>query len=161
MVDQIRPSGWKSLYSCVVNAADDLENRVKQLAQGGRSHVSRQKFAKQYGASAGDLAAVKRFAKKHGLAVVQEDAVRRSVVLSGSVSQFNAAFGVDLQRFVYDGGSYRGRTGAVRLPRELNGIVEGVLGLDNRPQAEPHFRPVSRTAMSIRRQHRVPLIQTK
>src|SRR5277367_708058 len=62
-------------------AADDLENRVKQLAQGGRSHVSRQKFAKQYGASAGDLAAVKRFAKKHGLAVVQEDAVRRSVVL--------------------------------------------------------------------------------
>jgi kumamolisin len=121
-------------------AADDLENRVKQLAQGGRSHVSRQKFAKQYGASAGDLAAVKRFAKKHGLAVVQEDAVRRSVVLSGSVSQFNAAFGVDLQRFVYDGGSYRGRTGAVRLPRELNGIVEGVFGLDNRPQAEPHFR---------------------
>jgi kumamolisin len=26
------------------------------------------------------------------------------------------------------------------LPSELNGIVEGVFGLDNRPQAKPHFR---------------------
>jgi len=37
-------------------------------------------------------------------------------------------------------GEYRGRTGAVRMPAELKGIVEGVFGLDNRPQAKPHFR---------------------
>jgi kumamolisin len=56
------------------------------------------------------------------------------------VAQFNAAFGVDLQRFEYEGGSYRGRVGAVQLPDELQGVVEAVLGLDDRPAAKPHFR---------------------
>ena len=77
---------------------------------------------------------------KHGLAVVQEHAGRRTVVLSGTVAQFNAAFGVDLQRFEHPGGSYRGRVGNVQLPDELAGRVEAVLGLDNRPVAKPHFR---------------------
>ncbi len=122
------------------SGADDLTKKVKDLAGGGRSHVSREEFAKRYGAAAADFAAVKKFAEKHGLAVVQEDAARRTVVLSGNVAQFNQAFGVDLQRFEYDGGSYRGRTGAVHLPRELKNVVEGVLGLDNREQAKPHFR---------------------
>ena len=65
---------------------------------------------------------------------------RRTVVLSGTVAQFNAAFGVDLQRFEHPGGSYRGRTGNVHLPDELAGRVEAVLGLDDRPVAKPHFR---------------------
>ena len=121
-------------------AADDLQKKVKELNRGGRSHISRDEFAKTYGAAPADFAAVKKFAEKHRLAVVQEDAARRSVVLSGTVAHFNDAFGVDLQQFEYEGGSYRGRTGAVQLPAELKGIVEGVFGLDNRPQAKPHFR---------------------
>ena len=99
------------------SAADDLQNKVKELVRGGRSHISREEFAKRYGTAPADLAAVKKFAEKHGLAVVQEDASRRSVVLSGSVAQFNEAFGVDLQQFEYEGGSYRGRTGAVQFRR--------------------------------------------
>jgi len=122
------------------SAADDLQKKVKELVAGGRSRISREEFAKRYGAAAADLTAVKKFAEKHGLAIVQEDASRRTVVLSGSVAQFNQAFGVDLQQFEYEGGSYRGRTGAVQLPPELNDVVEGVFGLDNRPQAKPHFR---------------------
>jgi len=61
-------------------------------------------------------------------------------VLSGTVAQFNDAFGVDLQQFEHAAGSYRGRTGAIHLPDELHGVVTAVLGLDNRPQARPHFR---------------------
>ena len=122
------------------SAADDLQNKVKELVRGGRAHISREEFARRHGAAAADLAAVKKFADKHGLAVVQQDAPRRSVVLSGSVAQFNQAFGVDLEQFEYEGGSYRGRTGALHLPPELNGVVDGVFGLDNRPQARPHFR---------------------
>ncbi len=61
-------------------------------------------------------------------------------MLSGTVAQFNDAFGVDLQQFEHPGGSYRGRTGAIHLPDELHGVVTAVLGLDNRPQARPHFR---------------------
>jgi kumamolisin len=97
-------------------------------------------LAKEFGASPADMAAVTNFAKKHDLAVVQEDAARRAVVLSGTVAQFNKAFGVDLQQYEFEGGSYRGRTGPIELPSDLNGIVDAVLGLDNRPQARPHFR---------------------
>jgi kumamolisin len=32
------------------------------------------------------------------------------------------------------------REGAIHLPASLTGLVEAVLGLDNRPQAQPHFR---------------------
>jgi len=119
-----------------------LTERVKKLARredvGG--HLSRAQFDQQFGADGADIAAVRKFAEAHGLAVVQEHAGRRTVVLSGTVAQFNAAFGVDLQRFEYEGGSYRGRVGAVQLPDELQGVVEAVLGLDDRPAAKPHFR---------------------
>ena len=119
-----------------------LTEHVQKLARrenaGGR--LTREQFDQQFGAEANDIAAVKKFAQAHGLAVVQEHPGRRTVVLSGTVAQFNAAFGVDLQRFAYAGGSYRGRVGAVQLPDELKDVVEAVLGLDNRPAAKPHFR---------------------
>jgi kumamolisin len=123
-------------------ASDKLKERMSKLAAGDKSagHVTREEFAAEYGADPADIAAVKTFANTHGLAVVQEHAGRRTVILSGTVAQFNAAFDVDLQQFEHDGGSYRGRTGPVHLPDELKGIVEGVLGLDNRPAARPHFR---------------------
>jgi kumamolisin len=62
------------------------------------------------------------------------------MVLSGTVAQFNQAFAVDLRRFQHPGGAYRGRIGPIQLPEELTGVVEAVLGLDNRPQARTQFR---------------------
>src|SRR3984957_10616775 len=122
--------------------ANGLKERVQKLAirSGTGGAMSRTDFDRQFGATSADLAAVKTFAGANGLAVVQEHAGRRTVVLSGTVAQFNAAFGVDLQRFEHSGGSYRGRVGSVALPAELQGVVEAVLGLDNRPAAKPHFR---------------------
>jgi kumamolisin len=122
--------------------SDALKGRVAKLATGERAdrHLSREEFAQQFGADPADIAAVRKFASAHGLAVVEEDAARRTVVLSGTVTQFNNAFGVNLETFEHPGGTYRGRTGAVHLPDELHGAVTAVLGLDNRPQAQPRFR---------------------
>lgn len=119
-----------------------LKEHLSRLARGDRSGgpLSRAAFAAAHGASAADLAAVKAFAHTHGLSVVQEHAARRTIVLSGTVAQFNQAFGVELKRYQYPGGTYRGREGAIQIPEELDAIVEAVLGLDNRPQARPHFR---------------------
>jgi kumamolisin len=47
---------------------------------------------------------------------------------------------VDLGRYEAAGISYRGREGPVHLPADLVSIVEGIFGLDNRPQARPFFR---------------------
>jgi kumamolisin len=119
-----------------------LTERVGKLAAGDRSqrHLTREEYARQFAADPADIAAVEQFANTHGLTVAQKDPVRRTVVLSGTVAQFNDAFGVDLQQFEHAGGSYRGRTGPIHLPDELNGVVTTVMGLDNRPQAHPHFR---------------------
>ena len=105
-----------------------------------RQYLSRDAYAETHGADPADLAKVAAFAQTHGLQVVEESVPRRSVILSGTVAAFNAAFTVSLEQFDHEGGSYRGRTGPVTVPADLDGIVVGVFGLDNRPQAKPHFQ---------------------
>jgi kumamolisin len=123
-------------------ARQDLATRVSAMASGRAPGplLSRDEFAKRHGADAADIAAVRAFAAAHGLAVEQEDVARRTVVLSGTVAQFNAAFGVQLRQMSHAKGSYRGRTGPILLPADLVDIVEAVLGLDSRPQASPQCR---------------------
>jgi len=134
-------------------AGDEFRGRVAELASGGAAKpcLSREEFAQRHGADAADLAAVRAFAVSCGLTVVQEHAARRTVMLSGTVAQFNAAFRVQLQQMQHDTCSYRGRTGSIELPSALDGVVEAVLGLDSRPQATAHFRlrPGASTANSF------------
>ena len=134
-------------------AGDEFRARVAELATGGagRPCLSREEFAQRHGADPADLAAVRAFAVSGGLTVVQEHAARRTVVLSGTVAQFNAAFQVQLQQMQHDSCSYRGRTGSIALPSALDGVVEAVLGLDSRPQASAHFRirPAASAATSF------------
>jgi kumamolisin len=124
------------------HARRTLQARVAQLASGSRTvgYLSREEFAEKYSANAADLDAVRKFAARNGLSIVHEHPARRTVVLSGTAEQFSDAFSVTLQQFSHPEGTYRGRIGAIQLPHELDGIVEAVLGLDNRPQAKPHFR---------------------
>jgi kumamolisin len=113
--------------------------------------LSREAFAKRFGASAADVAKTEAFAKQHGLKVVRTDAAARSVVLSGSIAQFSQAFAVKLERFQHESiGEFRGRSGPVNVPDDMKDAVTAVLGLDSRPQARPHFRfrPPIRPAVS-------------
>jgi kumamolisin len=103
--------------------------------------LSREAFAKEFGAAAEDIAKVKTFAAQSGLTVVREDPAARTVVLGGTIAQFQTAFDVELHHYEHHSiGQYRGRTGTISVPDDLSGIVTAVLGLDNRPQARPHFR---------------------
>jgi kumamolisin len=123
-------------------ACEEFNGRVAALASGRAAGpcMSREEFAQRHAAQPADLAAVRAFAVSGGLTVVQEHAARRTVVLQGTVAQFNAAFQVQLQQMQHDSCSYRGRTGSIALPSALDGVVEAVLGLDSRPQASAHFR---------------------
>ena len=123
-------------------AAQALKSRAATLASGDRKTpcMTRDEFARAHGAEPADFAAVRAFAVSHGLAVLEEHAARRTMVLSGTVARFSAAFSVQLHDMSHAGRRYRGRTGDIQVPTNLSGIVEAVLGLDNRPQAKPHFR---------------------
>jgi kumamolisin len=105
-----------------------------------RKYLTREQFARLYGASAGDLKKVQSFAKQYGLQIVNENRASRTVKLTGTVQAFNAAFGVELRHYQHASGTYRGRTGEITIPATLETVVQGVFGLDDRPQAKPHFR---------------------
>jgi kumamolisin len=86
--------------------------------------MSREEFANLYGVAPDDLKKVTDFAKIAGLTVVETSAARRTAVLSGTVGQMNAAFGVNLGRYKTADQEYRGRKGFIHVPVELANIVE-------------------------------------
>ena len=136
--------GEKFHVSVVVRPRDgkSVQEWAARLHHRNAKHqpLSRNAFAKSHGASAADIEAVEQFAQAHHLTVENSDAARRTVILSGTVAAFEAAFSVQLHHYEHASGQYRGREGAVMLPRELLESVQAVLGLDNRPQARAHFR---------------------
>jgi kumamolisin len=107
---------------------DELEAR---LSQPGAAPLSREEYAASYAAEPADVAKVEAFARQHSLQVVESSAARRTVRLAGTAADISSAFGVQL---VQDG-QFRGYTGEVQIPAELQGIVESVFGLDNHPVA--------------------------
>ena len=119
------------------NALPSAQDMLK-LSSAPLKQLTHKQYEERYGADAGDLALVRKFAEENNLSVVRESAPRRSVILSGTVADFNRAFGVSLKIYAYPAGTYRGRTGPVRIPAELAAVVEGVFGLDNRPVAKRH-----------------------
>jgi kumamolisin len=107
-----------------------------------RHYLSHETYTGAHGADPADVAKVEAFAKEHGLSVVESSLPRRSVVLSGTAAQLNAAFGTNLQMFEHPEGRFRGRSGGLTVPGDVADIIEGVFGLDNRPVAKPHFQRI-------------------
>jgi kumamolisin len=130
----------------------DLDATVNKIASQGladRRYLTRAELAAQAGADPADAAKVDSFAHDHALTVTETDLARRTIKLSGRIADLSAAFGVKLQRYKAGAVSYRGRTGTISIPAELNGIIERVLGLDDRPTVQPHYR-VLKTARNSR-----------
>ena len=103
-------------------------------------HLSHQEFLDIYGANQQDLLKIEEFAHEYNLTIVEVSLAKRTVMLVGTVASFAKAFQVELKRYEQSGKSYRGRIGPIQIPAELSSIVKAVMGLDNRPQARPHFR---------------------
>jgi kumamolisin len=123
------------------------EEFKRSLATPGFKQMSRADYEKRHGADAADLERIKKFAQEFGLKVHENgtELVRRTVMVSGTVSNLERAFRVELKEYSHPKGNFRGRVGAISVPAEYADVITGVFGLDNRPQAEPHFRRLSST----------------
>jgi kumamolisin len=108
----------------------------------GEERLTRAQFNDNHAADPAAVKLVQRFAQEYGLTVQPGTPApgRRTVKLTGTVANMQRAFGVSLAHKTMEGVTYRVREGSIHLPAELQGYVVAVLGLDNRPQAEPHFR---------------------
>jgi kumamolisin len=118
-----------------------------------RRHLGREEFARIYGADPQDLARVEDFAGEHGLDVVETSVPRRTVVVSGLVAAVAAAFNVELKSREPGLDAYRKSAAPVPVPAELDQIVIGIFGLDDRHEACPRAEGEARergTASSTR-----------
>jgi kumamolisin len=108
----------------------------------GGQHIPHEAFEQQHGADPQAIAAVEEFAHRSGLAIVESSARKRRVILSGTARALSQGFGAQLHCYRLDTSKheFRGRTGALSIPAELQGSVIAILGLDSRPAARPHFR---------------------
>jgi kumamolisin len=113
----------------------------------GKDRLTRAQYRQQHAADPAAIKLVRTFAKEFGLTVEKDTPKpeRRTVKLTGNVAAMEKAFGVKLTQKVLEGVTYRVREGSILIPSELAGAVEAVLGLDNRPQAQPHFRVLGST----------------
>ena len=128
-------------------AESQREELKSALAKPGFKQMSRADFENAHGADPADLDKIKKFAQEFGLKVRETgtELARRTVVLSGTVSNLQKAFNVELKEYSHPKGNFRGRVGALSVPADYADIITGVFGLDNRPQAEPHFRHLPQT----------------
>ncbi len=134
---QVTPATGKVTVSVVVRRKSPLNTRTL-----GKVRLTRGEYSKNHAADKADLKLIKAFALEYGLTVEKDTPKpeRRTVLISGPTQAMEKAFGVMLKQVTTATGKYRVREGSIDIPAELSGIVVAVLGLDNRPQALPHFR---------------------
>ena len=118
-----------------------LPNLTDPAVHRGFTPLSREAFGAQYGTSPADIAAVEAFAHHEGFSVIRVEPHKRVVEIRGTVAQMEHTFQVSLSLYKdAQGCVFRGRTGDVSIPSELEGIVQGVFGLDTRAIASPKIR---------------------
>ena len=128
-------------------AEDQREQLKSAMSKPGFRHMSRTDYETSHGADQADVDQIKKFAQEYGLTVHETgtELARRTVMVSGTVGNLQKAFGVELKEYSHPQGNFRGRVGAINVPAEYAQIITGVFGLDNRRQAEPHFRRLQQT----------------
>ncbi len=136
------PAAQKVTVSVIVKRKEALKVNAGGGRRSGPVRVTRAEFKRRFAADPDAVKLVKAFAREYGLNVEADPtaAVRRTLQLTGTAAQMQKAFGVSLEQKTIGDAEYRVREGGIQLPKGLAGAVEAVLGLDNRPQAKPHFR---------------------
>ncbi len=136
--EQPAPAAARMTVSVIVRRKTPLSAAHSR----GEKRLTRAEFNANHAADPAAIKLVKAFAAEFDLKVEAGTPApgRRTMKLTGTVANMQRAFGVSLAHKIMEGVTYRVREGSIHLPSELQGYVVAVLGLDDRPQAKPHFR---------------------
>jgi len=163
------PPRSKLTVSVIIKRKQALKINGRSGRASGPVRVTRVEYRKQHAADPDAVALVRAFAREFNLKVEADPslAMRRTVRLTGTARDMQRAFGVVLEQKTIDGVEYRLREGGIHLPSSLINSVHAVLGLDNRPQATPHFRvrrpnveAVSYTPVQVAQAYQFPATAT-
>ena len=138
----VDPAQWIELTIITRRAA-----ALPRTDEGAPVRISRAELRQRYGGVPADheLVADVLTSIDPAIQVTSQDAGARRITVAGPVGALAGAFGADLSLVTSTdptGGevTHRYRSGSLQVPARLDGVVVAVLGLDNRPQAAPHFR---------------------
>lgn len=113
-----------------------MDRALKRMALGRQAPLTDAQFVEKFGASQESLNQVSKFASDNGLKVAEADLRSGRVVLSGPTGKFSQAFQTPFTEYDVHGLTVRGREGALAVPNALVNHIEGVFGMDDRPQAQ-------------------------
>jgi kumamolisin len=127
-----------------VTAAADIQARL-HMHPAQREPLSAAEHARRFGAAQADLDPIAALLTSGGLQIEEIDAASRTILASGTATQFGTLFSVTLERYeapILSPGkgrprqpelqTYRSFTGSIHVPAELADLIVGVFGLDNR-----------------------------
>jgi kumamolisin len=99
---------------------------------------------RRYGATPDTIKQVSEALEAHGLRIDGYSELTRSLRASGTVAQMESVFRPKLGTYRTSGGRvFRGREGDLQIPAELDGLITGVFGFDQRRVA---YRKAQRSA---------------
>jgi kumamolisin len=95
--------------------------------------LSPETLRRSYGAKPETVRRVSAGLEAFGLRIEEHSELTRSLRVTGTVTQLDAAFPARLGAYrTSDGKLFRGREGELQIPAELDGLITGVFGLDQR-----------------------------
>ena len=120
---------------------------LPRTGEGAPVRLSRAELQRRYGGVPADheLVAEVLTSIDPAIQVTSQDPGARRMTVAGPLGALADAFGADLSLVTSTDPTgaavtHRYRSGVLQVPAQLDGVVVAVLGLDNRPQAAPHFR---------------------
>ena len=104
--------------------------------------LSPETMRRNYGARPETIRRVSAALEALGLRIEDHSELTRSLRVTGTVAQLEAAFRAQLGVYrTSDGKLFRGREGELQIPAELDGLITGVFGLDQRRVAHRKAQP--------------------
>jgi len=145
-VDAVKPTDTIEVSVYLKSREDDSLLNIGPLSAEQAASQSSGKLASRENlradradAHADDIAKVVEFANNMGLTVVKTDPARRLIKLAGPADKLEAAFRTKLHYYNNGTVAFRARSGSLSAPKDVADVIESVLGLDTRPQAQPRL----------------------
>ena len=108
-----------------------LQQYADAVMAGTQTVLDHDEFVYQFGSIDDELKLVVDWAKANDLTVIESGCGIATVKAVGAVGRINALFGITLETVTTDSRTYITHEESVKIPAEINSVVDLVLGLDS------------------------------
>jgi kumamolisin len=134
----------------------ETASALGQQAPPQRRRYALEDLEEEFGATEADIALASRVFTDHDLQIGSVNRAARSIAVSGTVADVLAVFPVSLWHGVDESGGFRARVGPIEVHPDLEGVVEAVLGMDDRLVPQPYRRSHKKNVVPSHKKNVVP-----